>query len=372
MRSRGVPVEGVGLQGHFGTDAPSQGELGDALERYAGLGLKTAFTELDVRLPVVPSEPDLVQQQQIYRRVAAACMNEPSCEGVTTWGFTDKLSWIPIVYPGDGAALPFDDGYRPKPAYYGLREGLGERTDIVDVYQAETADQKAGGEQAADAWRLASGGSVVSHVAMPRDGRYRFTVVAQTEGGTDQAPAHMHVLLDGAPIGEADISAAGLTPYAFETSTTAGQHDLAVAYTSDASEAQGGRNLLVDRTTVAERLAGADLSLTSNATLAGGEWQIGDGGAVGTPVAVPETGTYDIAVTARSSAAEAAGMRLMVDGTPTTPIPVGTGAATDYVFQVRLEAGHHHVLVTQTSGAPGSLVVGSLVLGTAGSAAPTR
>ncbi|MBS7648514.1 endo-1,4-beta-xylanase, partial [Candidatus Bathyarchaeota archaeon] len=34
------------------------------------------------------------------------------------WGFTDEYSWIPSYFSGYGAALIFDESYRPKPAYY--------------------------------------------------------------------------------------------------------------------------------------------------------------------------------------------------------------------------------------------------------------
>jgi hypothetical protein len=40
------------------------------------------------------------------------------------WGFTDAHSWIPALRPGWGAALPFDEAYRPKPAYDALHATL--------------------------------------------------------------------------------------------------------------------------------------------------------------------------------------------------------------------------------------------------------
>ena len=38
------------------------------------------------------------------------------CVGVTTWGLSDDHSWIPGYFSGFGAALPFDENYRAKPA----------------------------------------------------------------------------------------------------------------------------------------------------------------------------------------------------------------------------------------------------------------
>jgi endo-1,4-beta-xylanase len=34
------------------------------------------------------------------------------------WGVTDKYSWVPDFFPGEGAALIFDENYAKKPAYF--------------------------------------------------------------------------------------------------------------------------------------------------------------------------------------------------------------------------------------------------------------
>jgi endo-1,4-beta-xylanase len=46
--------------------------------------------------------------------------------GVTTWGVTDDHSWIPAFFSGYGAALPFDENYRPKPAVAAMIKALNE------------------------------------------------------------------------------------------------------------------------------------------------------------------------------------------------------------------------------------------------------
>jgi endo-1,4-beta-xylanase len=48
----------------------------------------------------------------------------PACKAIQTWGFTDKHSWIPSFFKGTGAALPFDQAYRPKPAYAAIQKAL--------------------------------------------------------------------------------------------------------------------------------------------------------------------------------------------------------------------------------------------------------
>lgn len=61
---------------------------------------------------------DLLRQAQVYRRVVRACLQNPGCTAIQTWGFTDKYSWIGFHSHGaSGAALPLDPTATPKPAY---------------------------------------------------------------------------------------------------------------------------------------------------------------------------------------------------------------------------------------------------------------
>lgn len=123
LRDAGVPIHGIGLQGHVLHTWPDPSRLGPNLARIATAGFDVRFTELDVRLP--DGEDLLDAQAAQYRGFAAACVAEPRCTAVTTWGATDRYSWIPGFFPGFGRALPFDQEYRPKPAYPALREAFG-------------------------------------------------------------------------------------------------------------------------------------------------------------------------------------------------------------------------------------------------------
>jgi endo-1,4-beta-xylanase len=46
------------------------------------------------------------------------------CVGVTSWGFTDKYSYVPFGNPGYGTALPLNVNYQKKPAYYSIEAAL--------------------------------------------------------------------------------------------------------------------------------------------------------------------------------------------------------------------------------------------------------
>src|SRR5256885_1170581 len=105
------------------------------IARLAALGVQIHITELDVSLPVdlhgdVLGKSDLDRQAQIYRGVARACLQNPGCTALQTWGFTDKYSWIGSHSHGTrGAALPCDRSYHTKPAYNAIFHELSSNSE---------------------------------------------------------------------------------------------------------------------------------------------------------------------------------------------------------------------------------------------------
>ena len=126
--SRGVPIDGVGLEMHIDTGANFPTTLAATLKSYTDLGLEVHITEMDVRLPVnasgVASAADLQAEANAYSFVVKTCLENPHCTAIQTWGFSDKWSWIGKQYPGFGAGLPFDLNYQPKPAYNAIVNAL--------------------------------------------------------------------------------------------------------------------------------------------------------------------------------------------------------------------------------------------------------
>jgi endo-1,4-beta-xylanase len=123
----GVPINGVGFQCHLTRKGISKQDFMANLARFTALGLQVQITELDVRVPLdngAPKPEDLERQARVYADVAGACVATPHCTAIQTWGFTDRYSWVPYVFKGTGAALPFDADYRPKPAYTALLRAL--------------------------------------------------------------------------------------------------------------------------------------------------------------------------------------------------------------------------------------------------------
>ena len=141
----GVPINGVGIQGHWSIYEPSEKDLRDAIERFAGLGLKVQITELDIsiypweknRRARRPDEqdaltPELEQRQAeqykkvfaIFREFAppASSPQKRIITGVTFWNVTDRHTWLD-QYPVPGRKnypLLFDTEGRPKKAYWSV------------------------------------------------------------------------------------------------------------------------------------------------------------------------------------------------------------------------------------------------------------
>ena len=123
LLNQGAPLHGVGIQGHF-FGPPVRPELRANLQALADLGLIVEITELDILLSGPDPNQRLANQREHYFDVARACMAVPACGRITTWGFTDRYTWIDsFVGPGFDP-LPLDENYGRKPAYFGLREGL--------------------------------------------------------------------------------------------------------------------------------------------------------------------------------------------------------------------------------------------------------
>lgn len=123
---QGVPIDGVGLQMHVSASAaPATADVAFNLKRLTDLGLLVNISEMDVRIRDLagPLDSRMQTQRNVYRSLVGACRAEPRCHAVTFWGFTDAHSWIDSFFGPDDPLL-FDEAYRPKPAYEGVRDGL--------------------------------------------------------------------------------------------------------------------------------------------------------------------------------------------------------------------------------------------------------
>ncbi|MFD9130504.1 endo-1,4-beta-xylanase [Kitasatospora sp. NPDC059571] len=124
LRAQHVPIDGVGVQGHLDTQYPAPHDIADNLRRFDDLGLETAVTEADVRIPLPVDNTEREAQAEAYSTLLQGCLLTAHCTDFTVWGFTDTYSWVPGVFGGEGSANILDTDYRPKAAYTAIRQDL--------------------------------------------------------------------------------------------------------------------------------------------------------------------------------------------------------------------------------------------------------
>jgi endo-1,4-beta-xylanase len=119
FKSRGVPIDCVGFQSHFGTGGPPS-SFQTTLSNFAALGVDVQITELDIA-QASPTQ---------YADAVKACLSVARCTGITVWGVRDSDSWRTGENP-----LLFDNNGTPKAAY----------TAVVDAFKAAAPGTPTGG-----------------------------------------------------------------------------------------------------------------------------------------------------------------------------------------------------------------------------------
>jgi endo-1,4-beta-xylanase len=143
LKKADAPLDGVGLQSHLdlAKGSISTSAVSAFVTELRQLGLAVAVTELDVK-EVSYTAPREVRDALVgdaVRRYLDVVLADPSVVGVTTWGLTDRHSWLDITpadyarFPGAWASgdgpgvnrgLPFDTSMQPKPMYLALEQAI--------------------------------------------------------------------------------------------------------------------------------------------------------------------------------------------------------------------------------------------------------
>jgi GH35 family endo-1,4-beta-xylanase len=109
LLAAGAPVDGIGLQCHFGMDLTPPERLLAILDRYAKLGKPVRATEFDI------AAADEQLQADYLRDFLTVMFSHPAVEGVTLWGFWEGVHSepLPALYRKDWskkkAALQLED-----------------------------------------------------------------------------------------------------------------------------------------------------------------------------------------------------------------------------------------------------------------------
>ncbi|KAJ4301242.1 hypothetical protein N0V90_003333 [Kalmusia sp. IMI 367209] len=121
VKQYGAKIDGVGMQAHLivgSTGSESVSAWTANMNAFTALGVDVAITELDIRTTVPATAAAVTQQAKDYATVIQGCKAVSRCVGVTIWDYTDKYSWIPSVFSGQGAALPWDENLQKKTEVY--------------------------------------------------------------------------------------------------------------------------------------------------------------------------------------------------------------------------------------------------------------
>ena len=132
LKAQGVPIDGIGEQGHLDTQYGFDANLFQSdLQAFGNLGLKVAITEADVRT-FVDNATDQVPTSQLaqfaqpfeFSEELKGCELVRQCISFTAWGVYDGDSWIPGTFSGEGYGLLYDVNLKPKAAYSALQQDL--------------------------------------------------------------------------------------------------------------------------------------------------------------------------------------------------------------------------------------------------------
>ncbi len=110
-------IDGYGFQMHHTTGQPTNGQITNAVEKIAALGIKLRVSEMDIGVSKYTAT-SLEAQADKYRAMMELMLRfADQTEAVQVWGLTDNMSWRSQSYP-----LLFDRNLNPKPAFWAVAE----------------------------------------------------------------------------------------------------------------------------------------------------------------------------------------------------------------------------------------------------------
>ena len=133
MLDAGVPIDGIGMQGHYNIYTPDEKELDKTITRFSELVKHIHITELDLRTntesggqlifargAAKPQAPYIatLQEDQYNRIFRVFRKHKDVIDNVTFWNLGDKDSWL----GQNNHPLPFDENYKPKASYRVIRD----------------------------------------------------------------------------------------------------------------------------------------------------------------------------------------------------------------------------------------------------------
>ena len=127
MKEEGVPIDGIGMQGHYNVYGPSMEDVDAALTKYSTIVKHIHITELDIRANQemggqlnfsrdggnISQVVKALQEDQYARLFKVLRKHKDVVDNVTFWNLSDRDSWLGARnYP-----LPYDENYKAKRVY---------------------------------------------------------------------------------------------------------------------------------------------------------------------------------------------------------------------------------------------------------------
>ncbi|AZT90849.1 glycoside hydrolase [Caldicellulosiruptor changbaiensis] len=138
LKSKGIPIHGIGMQCHINVNWPSVSEIENSIKLFSSIpGIEIHITELDMSLYNYGSSEnystppqDLLQKQaQKYKEIFTMLKKYKNVvKSVTFWGLKDDYSWLRSFYGKNDWPLLFFEDYSAKPAYWAVIEASGVTT----------------------------------------------------------------------------------------------------------------------------------------------------------------------------------------------------------------------------------------------------
>lgn len=131
FKNEGIPIHGIGDQFHYRINN-DKNVLRTGLNDMASTGLLVHISELDMVMNVnksdsyVFSPAEAKKQSDMYKHIAEifSALPENQRFAITTWGVTDKYTWLTDYWHQKEYPLLFDNNYQKKEAYNGFLSGL--------------------------------------------------------------------------------------------------------------------------------------------------------------------------------------------------------------------------------------------------------
>ena len=133
MKDAGVPIDGIGMQGHYNIYFPDEDQLEKAIVRFKELVKHIHITELDLRMnnesggqlmfsrgeaKPMAAYMSTLQTDQYARLFKVFRKHADVIDVVTFWNLGDRDSWLGV----NNHPLPFDEQYKPKACYRAIRD----------------------------------------------------------------------------------------------------------------------------------------------------------------------------------------------------------------------------------------------------------